>query len=175
MNVKTLNRILITGIAAFAVFTGNMAAQTVIVGTGDPDIDIAAVQAAVDRGGSVVLRGHFSFDNPPIRRGALPDLVAIILVSKEVTISGTWDEHGEMTAIDGGEIPFAVEVSRGTTSTDADAVYLSRHGIATALVSVPLRYMHSPVEIVDLEDIERAVQLIVAFAMKLDSGLDLAG
>jgi len=68
-----------------------------------------------------------------------------------------------------------VEVSRGTTSTDADAVYLSRRGIATALVSVPLRYMHSPVETVDLEDIERAVQLIVAFALKLGPGLDLAG
>ena len=73
------------------------------------------------------------------------------------------------------KIPFAIEVSRGTTSTDADAVYLSRHGIATGLVSVPLRYMHSPVELADLEDIERAVQLIVAFALKLDSGLDLAG
>ena len=73
------------------------------------------------------------------------------------------------------KIPFAVEVSRGTTSTDADAVYLSQRGIATGLVSVPLRYMHSPVEIADLEDIERAVQLIVAFARKLDSGLDLSG
>jgi endoglucanase len=73
------------------------------------------------------------------------------------------------------KIPFAIEVSRGTTSTDADAVYLSRRGIATGLVSVPLRYMHSPVEMADLEDIERAVQLIVAFALKLDSGLDFAG
>jgi putative aminopeptidase FrvX len=73
------------------------------------------------------------------------------------------------------KLPFAVEVSRGTTSTDADAVYLSRRGIATGLVSVPLRYMHSPVEIADLEDIERAVQLIVAFALKLEPGLDLAG
>jgi putative aminopeptidase FrvX len=35
--------------------------------------------------------------------------------------------------------------------------------------------MHSPVEIADVEDIERAVQLIVSFALKLDSGLDLAG
>jgi endoglucanase len=54
-------------------------------------------------------------------------------------------------------------------------VYLSQRGIATGLVSVPLRYMHSPVEIADLEDIERAVQLIVAFARRLDPGLDLAG
>jgi putative aminopeptidase FrvX len=73
------------------------------------------------------------------------------------------------------KIPFAVEVSRGTTNTDADAVFLSRRGVATGLVSVPLRYMHSPVEMADLEDIERAVQLVVAFALKLDSGLDRAG
>ena len=72
-------------------------------------------------------------------------------------------------------IPFAVEVSRGTTSTDADAVYLSRRGVATGLVSVPLRYMHSPVEIVDLEDLERAVELVVAFALRLEPGLSFAG
>ena len=94
---------------AVASFAGTVAAQTVVVGTGDPDIDIAAVQTAVDRGGAVVLRGRFSFDNPPTRHGTLPDLMATILVSKEVTISGAWDEHGEMTTIDGGEIPFAVE------------------------------------------------------------------
>jgi putative aminopeptidase FrvX len=74
-----------------------------------------------------------------------------------------------------GGIPFAVEVSRGTTSTDADAVYLSRRGVATGLVSVPLRYMHSPVEMADLEDIERAVQLVVAFALRLEPGLSFAG
>lgn len=76
---------------------------------------------------------------------------------------------------DAEKIPFAIEVSRGTTSTDADAVYLSQRGIATGLVSVPLRYMHSPVEMVDLEDIERAVELIVAFALRLERGLSFAG
>jgi putative aminopeptidase FrvX len=73
------------------------------------------------------------------------------------------------------KIPFTVEVSRGTTSTDADAVYLSRRGIATGLVSVPLRYMHSPVELADLEDIEQAVQLVAAFARRLEPGLSFAG
>ncbi len=54
------------------------------------------------------------------------------------------------------KIPFAVEVSRGHTNTDADAVYLSRVGVATGLVSIPLRYMHSPVEVVDLAALEPA-------------------
>ena len=71
-------------------------------------------------------------------------------------------------------IPFTVEVSRGHTNTDADAVYLSRMGVATGLVSVPLRYMHTPVETVDLDDIEAAVRLLVAFARRLEPGLSLA-
>jgi endoglucanase len=72
-------------------------------------------------------------------------------------------------------IPFGLEVTRGNTYTDADAVYLSRRGVPTGLVSVPLRYMHSPIETVDLGDIEGAVQLIVAFASKLEPGLSFAG
>ncbi len=72
-------------------------------------------------------------------------------------------------------IPFGVEISRGTTNTDADAVYLSRRGVATGLVSVPLRYMHSPTETADLGDIEGAVRLIVAFAFRLEPGLSLTG
>jgi putative aminopeptidase FrvX len=65
------------------------------------------------------------------------------------------------------KIGCTVEVSFGHTNTDADAVYLSRSGVATGLVSVPLRYMHSPVEVVQLDDIEAAVALVVAFARGL--------
>jgi endoglucanase len=72
-------------------------------------------------------------------------------------------------------IPFVVEVTRGTTSTDADAVFLSRTGVATGLVSVPLRYMHSPIETLDLDDLEQAVRLVVAFALRLEPGLSFAG
>jgi putative aminopeptidase FrvX len=64
-------------------------------------------------------------------------------------------------------IPFGIEVTRGNTWTDADAVYLSRRGVPTGLVSIPLRYMHSPIETVDVGDIEGAVRLIVAFALRL--------
>ena len=67
-------------------------------------------------------------------------------------------------------IPFTVEVSRGHTNTDADAVYLSRVGVATGLVSIPLRYMHTPVETVDLDDVEAAIRLLVAFAARVRPG-----
>ena len=58
------------------------------------------------------------------------------------------------------EIPFSVQAAGRETSTDADFIHLAREGIATALVSVPNRYMHSPSELVSLEDIDRAATLI---------------
>ena len=53
------------------------------------------------------------------------------------------------------------------TGTDADAVHASRAGVPSGLVSVPIRYMHSPVELVALSDIEVAAKLIAAFALRL--------
>jgi putative aminopeptidase FrvX len=68
------------------------------------------------------------------------------------------------------KIPFSIEVSRGHTNTDADAIYLSRVGVATGVVSIPLRYMHTPVETVELDDVEAVVRLLVAFARRLEPG-----
>jgi putative aminopeptidase FrvX len=56
------------------------------------------------------------------------------------------------------------------TGTDADAIHFSRAGVATGLVSVPCRYMHSPVEMVSVPDIDAAARLIAAFARRLDPG-----
>jgi endoglucanase len=70
-------------------------------------------------------------------------------------------------------IPFTVAASARATGTDADAFHLSRAGIPCAVVSIPLRYMHSPVEMVQLDDVENAARLIAAFARRLEPGLDL--
>ncbi|HWH04860.1 MAG TPA: M20/M25/M40 family metallo-hydrolase [Gaiellaceae bacterium] len=59
------------------------------------------------------------------------------------------------------------------TYTDADDTHLSRGGVATALVSVPLRNMHSPIEVVELADLDAAARLVAAFARRLEPGLDL--
>jgi putative aminopeptidase FrvX len=69
-------------------------------------------------------------------------------------------------------IPFTVSASARATGTDADAFHIARGGIPSAVVSVPLRYMHSPVELVQLDDIENAAKLIAAFARRLTSDLD---
>jgi putative aminopeptidase FrvX len=68
-------------------------------------------------------------------------------------------------------IPFTVEASARATGTDADAVHLTRAGIPTALVSIPLRYMHSPVELVQLEDVTAAARLIAAATLRLREGV----
>ena len=69
-------------------------------------------------------------------------------------------------------IPYTVEASARSTGTDADAFFVSRGGIPTGVVSIPLRYMHSPVEMVELADIERTAQLLAAFARRLDPATD---
>jgi endoglucanase len=67
------------------------------------------------------------------------------------------------------EIAYGIEVVRGSTHTDADAYHLSRAGIPTGLVSIPTRYIHTPTELVSLDDVENAVRLLVAFAARLTS------
>jgi len=58
------------------------------------------------------------------------------------------------------EMPFSVEAAGRETRTDADFIHLAREGIATGLVSIPNRYMHSPNELVSLEDLDRAATLL---------------
>src|SRR4051794_11081843 len=69
-------------------------------------------------------------------------------------------------------IPFTVSASARHTGTDADAFHVSRGGIPTGVVSVPLRYMHSPVEMVQIDDVDSAARLIAAFARRLGPDLD---
>ncbi len=68
------------------------------------------------------------------------------------------------------QIPFTVEATARSTGTDADAVHVSRAGVPTALVSIPIRYMHSPVELVQLDDVHACARLIAAAALRLDGG-----
>ncbi|MBI2797571.1 MAG: M42 family metallopeptidase [Gemmatimonadetes bacterium] len=58
------------------------------------------------------------------------------------------------------QVPFTVSAAPRGSNTDADAIHVARQGVATALVSVPNRYMHSPNEMVSLEDLDRAAMLI---------------
>ncbi len=64
---------------------------------------------------------------------------------------------------DKNAVAYQCEVMGGTTGTDADVVSLTAEGIPTALLSIPLRYMHTPAEIVSLRDVEAVANLMAAF------------
>ena len=64
------------------------------------------------------------------------------------------------SAAESRKIPFTVHAAGRDTSTNADAIHIAREGVATALVSIPNRYMHSPNEMVSLDDVDNAVELI---------------
>ena len=58
------------------------------------------------------------------------------------------------------------------TGTDANAMQLSRDGVATGLVGIPNRYMHSPVEVVSLDDLDRAARLLAEFCLSVTPQMD---
>jgi endoglucanase len=65
------------------------------------------------------------------------------------------------------KIPLQHEATSGTSGTDTDAIFWTRGGIASALISLPNRYMHSPVEVVSLKDLEMIPKLLAGFAASL--------
>lgn len=68
------------------------------------------------------------------------------------------------------EIPLQHEAMSATSGTDTDVIFWTRGGIASALVSLPNRYMHSPVELVSLKDLELIPELLAGFALSLGKG-----
>jgi endoglucanase len=101
-------------------------------------------------------RHHFG-SGPVVTRGSTLDPAVFELLTEAAEAEG---------------IAFTVAASARATWTDADAFHVSRGGIPTGLVSVPLRYMHSPVELVQLDDIANAARLIAAFAQRLTADAD---
>ena len=68
------------------------------------------------------------------------------------------------------KIDLQLEATSNTSGTDTDVIFWTRGGIPSALISLPNRYMHSPVEVVSLKDLEKIPELMVAFALSLESG-----
>lgn len=75
-------------------------------------------------------------------------------------------------AAEKNKIPFQLEAAPGRTGTDAGAMQLTRDGIACGLIGIPLRYMHTPSEMVDLKDVENAIKLLMAFCLDVKPGME---
>ena len=76
-------------------------------------------------------------------------------------------------AAEAAQIPYVIQAAARDTGTDADAIFTARRGIATGLVSVPLRYMHTPNELVALADLAAAAELLAVFARRMTPETDL--
>lgn len=78
-----------------------------------------------------------------------------------------------VAAADAAGVAYQIEAENRGTGTDANPMQLSRGGKATALISVPLRYMHTPTEVLALSDVEDTVKLITQFVLDLPADVDL--
>ena len=96
-------------------------------------------------------RHHFG-SGPAIVRGASLSPVVFELLVEAAEAEG---------------IPYTIEATARSTGTDADAVVNTRAGIPTGSIGVPLRYMHSPVELVQLDDLHNTARLCAAFIRRL--------
>ena len=145
----------VAGVAAVQEEIGAHGARAMAFGH-RPDLAVVVdVTHATDAPGVEMgqLGKHGLGDGPVITRGAIVSHVLNELLEAAAEAEG---------------IEYAIDVAGGATHTDADAIHLSRTGVPTAVVSIPLRYMHSPVELVDLEDVENVIRLITAMALRLE-------
>jgi putative aminopeptidase FrvX len=151
----------VIAVAAVQEETGFGGSRTSAYGLA-PDLAIAVdVTFATDQPGIELgeMSKHALGDGPVIARGT-------------ILHPGVFELLHEVAEAEG--IDFTVESLGRRTGTDADAINVSRAGIPTGLVSVPLRYMHSPVEMVALSDVEAAARLLAAFAQRLEPGTSFA-
>ena len=128
----------------------------------DPDLAVAVdVTHATDAPGidKKEAGDHALGSGPVIGRGSTlnPKVTALLIETAEAE-----------------GIEHTLEASGRNTGTDADAIQIARAGIATGLVSIPLRYMHSAVEMVQLSDVEAVIALLVAVAGRIGPDSDFS-
>jgi putative aminopeptidase FrvX len=121
---------------------------------------------------AIVVDVTFATDQPGIELGPMTKhpLGSGPVIARGTTLHPVVTELLYDVAVE-NEFPHTVESMGRATGTDADAVHVSRTGVPTGIVSVPLRYMHSPVELASLADIQVAAELIAAFAKRLEPGM----
>ena len=151
----------VVGVAAVQEEIGLNGARTAAFSL-RPDIAIVVdVTHATDAPGvdPRELGEHPLGSGPVLERGAILNPAVFDLLSEVAEAEG---------------IAFTIAASGRGTSTDADVTHMSRNGIPTTVIGIPLRYMHSPVEMVAVDDVHAIARLIAAFAQRLTAGTSFA-
>lgn len=152
------------GVGVYAVATvqeeiGVRGARTASYGI-DPQTGLAVdVNHATDYPGvSKTLHGDIQVGKgPTVSRGANTNHVTFDLIE-----AAAREEN----------VPYQVSVTAGGTGTDANVMQLNRNGMATGLLGVPLRYMHTPVELLSLKDIEDCARLMAGYCRQVKADTD---
>lgn len=111
----------------------------------------------------------FATDNPGAKKTEVGDLSLGKgpIISRGSRINPVVEELLIQTA-QNEDIPYQLRAEPTRSGTDTDAIQISRSGVATALVSIPSRYTHTPCEVVSLKDLENISKLLAAFIRRLD-------
>jgi putative aminopeptidase FrvX len=128
---------------------------------------------ALEPGVAIVVDVTFSTDVPDIEKKELGEHRlggGPVLSRGSAAHAQVFERLASIAEAEG--IPYTIQASPKATRTDADAIHLTRHGVPTGLVSVPNRYMHSPNEVVSVEDLMNTARLIAAFIRRLGPETD---
>jgi putative aminopeptidase FrvX len=156
-------------------------------GGGGPVAGVAAVQEEIGAHGArvmaygvepdlaVVVDVTHATDAPGVDPGEIGDhgLGSGPVITRGAVVSRPLNDLLDEAARAEG-IECTTEAAGRHTGTDADVIHFSRLGVPTAVVSIPLRYMHSPVELVELGDVEATIRLLTALALRLEADSTLA-
>lgn len=115
----------------------------------------------------------FATDHPDTNKKIIGDIKigAGPVVSRGGNINPKVFELLEESAKD-EKVKYQVEAAPRATGTDANAIQVTRAGVAAGLVSIPNRYMHTPNEVISLNDLDAAVKILVKFIEKLNDNID---
>jgi putative aminopeptidase FrvX len=154
----------------------NLAAEVVAVASVQEEIGLYGARGAafgLDPAAAIAVDVTHATDIPGVSKNEHGDhaLGSGPVIARASVLSPAVSD-GLIAAAEAEEIPYTLEGNSRSTGTDADAIHFTRAGIATGLVSCPNRYMHSPNETVDLDDLENCARLISAYVMTLDENSD---
>jgi putative aminopeptidase FrvX len=159
--------------AARAVAAGPTRAAVYAVGTCQEEIGYRGAITSAERikpDVAIAIDVGFGLDHPGVederkRRNAIA-LGKGPLIARGANINSIVFEQ-LVAAAEAEKIPYQIDPTPGESGTDSWAIQVAHHGVATGLISVPVRYMHTPVEVLSTADVDWAVALLAAFIRRL--------
>lgn len=151
-----------------------LAAKVVAVGTAQEEIGLrgaatSTFAVAPDYGIAIDVGHATDFPDADNKRFGEFKLGGGVIITRGPQLNPLVTD-GLIATAEAENIAYQLEAERGVISNDSRAIQVAGPGVATATIGLALRYMHTPSEMVDLEDIEACVQLLVAYIKSLKSG-----